>query len=38
MRLWNLLTLDGSRITRVEEFSDEPAALAAAGPRFSPDS
>jgi hypothetical protein len=38
MRLWNLLTLDGSRITRIEEFSDEPAALAAAGPRSSPDS
>jgi ketosteroid isomerase-like protein len=30
MRLWNLLTLDGSRIARVEEFSDEAAALAAA--------
>jgi ketosteroid isomerase-like protein len=30
MRLWNLLTLDGSRVTRVEEFSDEEAALAAA--------
>jgi ketosteroid isomerase-like protein len=30
MRLWNLLTLEGSRIVRVEEFSDEGAALAAA--------
>jgi ketosteroid isomerase-like protein len=29
MRLWNLLTLDGSRVARVEEFSDEAAALAA---------
>ena len=35
MRLWNLLTLDGSRIARIEEFSDEHAALAAAGPRSS---
>ena len=35
MRLWNLLTLDGSRIARIEEFSDEDAALAAAGPRSS---
>jgi ketosteroid isomerase-like protein len=30
MPFWNLLTLDGPRITRVEEFSDEAAALAAA--------
>jgi hypothetical protein len=28
MRLWNLFTLDGARITRVEEFTDESAALA----------
>jgi hypothetical protein len=26
MKLWNLVTLDGSRIARVEEFSDEAAA------------
>ena len=32
MPLWNLLTLDGARIARVEEFSDEAAALAAAKP------
>ncbi len=31
MQLWNLVTLDGSRITRVEEFSDEADARAAAG-------
>ncbi len=30
MPLWNLITLDGARIVRVEEFSDEEAALAAA--------
>jgi hypothetical protein len=31
MRLWNLMTVDGSRrIVRIEEFSDEAAALAAA--------
>jgi hypothetical protein len=30
MQLWNLVTLDGSRIARVEEFSDEATALAAA--------
>ena len=30
MQLWNLITLDGARIVRVEEFSDEEAALAAA--------
>ena len=30
MRFWNLVTLDGSRIARVEEFTDEAAALAAA--------
>jgi hypothetical protein len=31
MRLWNLVTLESSRITRIEEFSDEAAALQAAG-------
>jgi ketosteroid isomerase-like protein len=31
MRFWNLVTLDGPRIGRIEEFSDEAAALAAAG-------
>jgi hypothetical protein len=31
MSLWNLITGDGARIVRVEEFSDEDAALAAAG-------
>jgi uncharacterized RmlC-like cupin family protein/ketosteroid isomerase-like protein len=31
MQLWNLVTLAGSRITRVEEFSDEADARAAAG-------
>lgn len=30
MPLWNLITLEGERIVRVEEFSDEGAALAAA--------
>jgi ketosteroid isomerase-like protein len=30
MRIWNLVTLEGSRIARLEEFSDEAAALAAA--------
>lgn len=31
MRLWDLLTVDDSRrVVRVEEFSDEAAALAAA--------
>jgi hypothetical protein len=33
MRIWNLLTLEGSRIARIEEFSDEGAALAAADRR-----
>ena len=31
MPLWNLITLEGARIVRVEEFSDEEDALAAAG-------
>ena len=31
MRLWNLVTLEGSRIARIEEFSDEVTALRAAG-------
>ena len=31
MRLWTLMTLDASRIVRIEEFSEEDAALAAAG-------
>ena len=31
MRLWNLITLDASRIARIEEFNEEDAALAAAG-------
>ena len=30
MPLWNLITLEGDRIVRVEEFSDEGDALAAA--------
>jgi ketosteroid isomerase-like protein len=30
MRIWNLLTVEGSRLVRIEEFSDEAAALAAA--------
>jgi hypothetical protein len=30
MLLWNLITLEGQRIVRIEEFSDEEAALAAA--------
>jgi ketosteroid isomerase-like protein len=30
MRVWNLITVEGSRIARVEEFTDEPAALGAA--------
>jgi ketosteroid isomerase-like protein len=29
MRLWNLLTFEGRRILRIEEFSDEDDALAA---------
>jgi ketosteroid isomerase-like protein len=29
MRLWNLVTLDGGRIARIEEFSEEADALAA---------
>ncbi len=29
MRLWNLLTFEGRRILRIEEFSDEEDALAA---------
>lgn len=33
MRLWNLVTVDGSWIVRVEEFHDEAAALAAARAR-----
>jgi ketosteroid isomerase-like protein len=36
MRLWNLVTLEGSRIARVEEFSDEAAALDAARRRPGP--
>jgi ketosteroid isomerase-like protein len=31
MRLWNLVTLDGERIARIEEFSEEADAVAAAG-------
>jgi ketosteroid isomerase-like protein len=31
MRIWNLVTLEGSRIARIVEFSDEAAALHAAG-------
>lgn len=31
MRIWNLMTLEGPRIARIEEFSDETAALRAAG-------
>ena len=31
MQLWNLFTLDGSQIARIEEFNDEASALAAAG-------
>jgi hypothetical protein len=30
MRLWNLLTFEGRRIVRIDEFSDEEDALAAA--------
>ena len=30
MRIWNLLTFDGSRLRRVEEFVDEESALTAA--------
>jgi hypothetical protein len=30
MRVWNLITVEGSRIARVEEFTDEPAGLVAA--------
>ena len=30
MRVWNLITVEGSRIARIEEFTDEPAALGAA--------
>lgn len=30
MPFWNLLTLDGSRLSRIEEFVDEESALAAA--------
>jgi len=30
MTLWNLGTLDGARIARIEEFSEEGDALAAA--------
>jgi ketosteroid isomerase-like protein len=36
MRLWNLVTVEGARITRVEEFSDEAAALDAARRRSEP--
>jgi|SoiMethySBSTD1v2_1073268.scaffolds.fasta_scaffold362613_2 ketosteroid isomerase-like protein len=32
MRFWNLITLDADRIARIEEFTDETAALDAAGP------
>lgn len=31
MRFWNLITLDADRIARIEEFTDERAALDAAG-------
>jgi hypothetical protein len=31
MPLWNLFTLDGARVARIEEFNDEASALAAAG-------
>jgi hypothetical protein len=31
MRIWNVITLEGPRITRIEEFSDEATALRAAG-------
>jgi ketosteroid isomerase-like protein len=31
MPLWNLLTVDGARIVRIEEFNDKAAVLAAAG-------
>jgi hypothetical protein len=30
MRLWNLVTLDGERIARIEEYSEEADAVAAA--------
>jgi hypothetical protein len=30
MRIWNLLTIDGSRVRRVEEFVNEESALTAA--------
>jgi hypothetical protein len=30
MQLWNLFTLDGSQVARIEEFNDEASALAAA--------
>ena len=30
MRAWNLITLDGDQIARIEEFTDEASALAAA--------
>jgi hypothetical protein len=33
MRLWNIVTVEGSRIARVEEFTDEPSARAAAAQR-----
>jgi ketosteroid isomerase-like protein len=36
MRIWNLVTLEGSRIARLEEFSDEAAALDAARRRSGP--
>jgi hypothetical protein len=31
MQLWNLVTLHGSQVARIEEFNDEAAARAAAG-------
>ena len=36
MRLWNLVTFDGARIARLEEFNDQQAALTAAGRSLSP--
>jgi hypothetical protein len=30
MRAWNLITFDGTQIARIEEFTDEGTALAAA--------
>jgi hypothetical protein len=31
MRIWNVVTLEGPRIARIEEFNDEATALRAAG-------